>query len=200
MNSRYLFPAVGMGSMAIHNLIQEESPMKKSTMIAAGILLTMTIAWAAYGQAGGGARGGQMREAQLKAIAGIQEQLAKLKTLMEQPMGAQGQSFQDMSEEERTKMRETMTKRNAEQQAILTAIQQDVDRLRVRQLVTEHDAAMAPLKDALASAQKENAKETAGKLDQVIAQRQKQFEDKVTAMGYTMEQVQRMGQRRQRQQ
>jgi hypothetical protein len=179
--------------------------MKKSMIIAAGVLLTMTVAWAAYGQAGGGGgRGGmgQMREAQQKAMADLQEQIAKLKAMSDQAAKAmEGRNFQDMSDEERTKMREEMTKRNEEQQKIFAAMQQDMDRLKgPRGMMTEHTAAMKPLEDLLATAKGENAKATVAAIEKVIAERNKQFEEKVTAMGYTMEQMQRMGQRRQRQQ
>jgi hypothetical protein len=67
-------------------------------------------------------------------------------------------------------------------------------------MILQHSESMAPLKEALASAQRENAKATARILEDVIAQRQKQFDEKVTAMGLTPEQVERMGQRRGRQQ
>ena len=167
--------------------------MKRSTMIAAGVLLTMAVAWTAYGQAGGGGgRGGQMREAQQKAIADLQEQVAKLKALTDAGAKAmEGRSFQDMTEEDRAKMKE----RSTQQQAIMAAIQQDVDRLRITQVAREYNQSMTALKDAQASAQKENAKETAQKLGQVIAEREKQMEEKVTAMGMTMDQLQKMGTR-----
>jgi hypothetical protein len=174
--------------------------MKKSTMIAAGILLTMTVAWAAYGQAGGGGRGGRggmMGPEAQKAVAGLQEQVAKLKALMDAGAKAmEGKTFQDLSEEDRAQMKE----RNTQQQAIMAAIQQGVDRLRMRQMAAEYNESMTALKDAQASAQKENAKDTAQKLDQIIAARQKQMEEKVTALGMTMDDVQKMGQRRGRQQ
>jgi len=174
--------------------------MKRSTMIAAGILLSMTVAWAAFGQAGGGGgRGGQMRESQLKAMAALQEQVAKLKAMMDQAgQGMQGRSFQDMSEEERAKMREESTKRREEQAKVMASIQQSLDTLKGgRQLMTEHNESLKPLQELLATAQKENAKETASQIEKLIAQRQKQFEEKIAAMGMTMEQLQRMGQRRQ---
>jgi hypothetical protein len=179
--------------------------MKRSTMIAGGVLLSMTIAWAAFGQTGGGGgRGGfgQMREAQQKALADLQEQVAKLKAMTDQSAKAMaGRNFQDMSEEERTKMREEFTKRNEEQQKIFAAMQSAMDRLKGgRQMMLEHNESLKPLQEALASAQKENAKATTKMLEQLIAQRQKAFEDKATAMGYTMEQLQQMGQRRSRQQ
>ena len=179
--------------------------MKRSTMIAVGVLFTMTVAWAAYGQAGGGGqrRGGfgRMGEAQQKALADLQEQVAKLKAFSEQGMKAmQGRSYQDMSDEERTKMREEFTKRSEEQAKILAAIQRNVDQLRLRQMAAEYNESMTALKDAQASAQKEKATETAQKLGQIIAQREKQMEERVQAMGMTMDDLQKMGQRRGRQQ
>ncbi|MCX5644227.1 MAG: hypothetical protein NTZ17_06025 [Phycisphaerae bacterium] len=178
--------------------------MKKSTMIAAGVLLTMTVAWAAFGQAQGGAggarrgggRGGMMGAQTQKAVADLQEQVTKLKALVDAGAKAMEGGFQNMSEEDRAKMKE----RNTEQQALLTSIQQNVDRLRMRQMAAEYNQSMTALKDAQAAAQKENAKETAQKLGQIIAEREKQMEEKVTAMGMTMEQLQQMGQRRGRQQ
>ena len=175
--------------------------MKKSTMIAAGVLLTMTVAWAAFGQAQGGGggrggRGGMMGPQMQKAVADLQEQVGKLKALLDAGAKAmEGKTYQDLSEEDRAQMKE----RNTQQQAIMATIQQGVDRLRMRQMAAEYNESMTALKDAQASAQKENAKETAQKLGQIIAEREKQMEEKVTAMGMTMEQLQQMGQRRGRQ-
>lgn len=175
--------------------------MKKSTMIAAGVLLTMTVAWAAFGQAQGGGggrggRGGMMGPQMQKAVADLQEQVGKLKALLDAGAKAmEGKTYQDLSEEDRAQMKE----RNTQQQAIMATIQQGVDRLRMRQMAAEYNQSMTALKDAQASAQKENAKETAQKLGQIIAEREKQMEEKVTAMGMTMEQLQQMGQRRGRQ-
>jgi hypothetical protein len=172
--------------------------MKKSTMIAAGVLLTMAVAWAAYGQAGGGGGGrggrggGMMGPAQQKAVADLQAQVAKLKALVDEGAKAmEGKTFADLSEDDRAKMKE----RTTQQQAIMAAIQQGVDRLRTRQMATEYNESMTALKDAQASAQKENAKETAQKLGQIIAAREKQMEEKVTAMGMTMDDLQKMGTR-----
>ena len=175
--------------------------MKKNAVVAiVAVVLILAVAWSAFGQAGGGRGFGQMREAQMKAIAALQEQVAKLKTHMEQAPGMQGRSFQDMSDEERTKMREEFNKRREEQQTIMAAIDQELARLKGgRQVAMDHQQAMAPLKDLLASAQKENAKETAGKIEKLIADRQKQFDDKMAAMGYTPEQIERMMQPRRQQ-
>jgi len=174
--------------------------MKRNAIFVASVLLIMTVAWAAYGQAGGGGgRGGQMRESQVKAMAALQEQVAKLEAMMDRAgQRMQGTSFQDMSEEERTKMREEFTKRREEQATVMASIQQSLDTLKGgRQLMREHEESIAPLQELLAAAQAEKAKDTAGKIEKLIAERQKQFEEKITAMGMTMEQLQRMGQRRQ---
>lgn len=172
--------------------------MKKRSIVVVGILLAVAMAWTAFAQPQGGGGFGRMREAQQNALAALQEQIGKLKAMMEQGMQAmQGRNFQDMTDEERTKMREEMTKRREEQATIMASMQQQLDILKGgRQLMTEHQAAMTPLKDLLASAQAEKATATAAKIEKLIADRQKQFEDKITAMGYTMEQLERMGQRR----
>jgi hypothetical protein len=165
-------------------------------MIAVSVLLTMAVAWAAYGQAGGGGggrgRGGMMGPQMQKTVADLQEQVAKLKALVDAGAKAmEGKSFQDLTEEDRAQMKE----RSTQQQAIMAAIQQDVDRLRMRQMAAEYNQSMTALKDAQASAEKEKAKETAQKLGQIIAEREKQMEEKVTAMGMTMDDLQKMGTR-----
>jgi len=167
--------------------------MKKNAVIAiVAVVLILAVAWSAFGQAGGGRGFGMNREAQTKAIAALQEQVAKLKAFIEQAPSMQGRNFQDMSDEERTKMREEFTKRREEQQKIMAAIDQQVDAVKGgRELAMAHQQALDPLKDLLASAQKENAKETAGKIEKLIADRQKQFEDKMAAMGATPEQIER---------
>jgi hypothetical protein len=171
--------------------------MKKSTMIATGILLSMAVAWAAYGQAGGGGgarggRGGMMGPQMQKNVAELQAQVAKLKALVDEGAKAmEGKTYADLSDDDRAKMKE----RSTEQQKLVVAIQQGVDRLRMRQMAAEYNESMTALKDAQASAQKENAKETAQKLGQIIAAREKLMEEKVTAMGMTMDDLQKMGTR-----
>jgi hypothetical protein len=171
--------------------------MRKRSILVVGVLLTAVLAWTAIAQPPAGGFG-RMREAQQNALASLQEQVAKLKAMIDQaPQGMQGRSFQDMTEEERTKLREEFTKRREEQRAIMAAMQQQMDILKGgRQLMVEHQEALTPLKDLLASAQSEKATATAAKIEKLIADRQKQFEDKMAAMGFTPEMLERMGQRR----
>jgi len=173
--------------------------MKRSAIVAVSVLLTMAVTWAAYGQAGGGGGGrgrggfGMMGgEAQQKAVADLQEQVAKLKALVDAGAKAMAGGYQNMSEEDRAKMKE----RRTEQQKLVTAIQANVDRFRLFQIAAEYNQDITALKDAQAAAEKEKAKETAQMLGKIIAEREKQMEEKVTAMGLTMDQLQKMGQRR----
>jgi hypothetical protein len=173
----------------------EDSIMNKRLAFVVGVLLTGALAWTAFAQPAGGGRGfGQMRETQLKAIAALQEQVGKLKAMMEQQPAARG-NFQDMTDEERTKMREEMTKRREEQNVIVAEIQKQMDVIKGgRRLMMDHQEAMTPLKDLLASAQSEKATATVAKIQKLIDDRQKQFEEKMTAMGYTPEMLERMSQ------
>ena len=195
MKSRFSFSRRGNRVNGDSQLYSGDSLMKRSTMMAAGILLTMTMAWVAFGQAGGGGRGGRggmMGPQMQKNVADLQAQVAKLKALVDEGTKAmEGKTSADLSDEDRAKMKE----RNTEQQKLLAAIQQGVDRLRMRQMAVEYNQSMTALKDAQASAQKENAKETAQKLGQIIAEREKQMEEKVTALGMTMDDLQKMGTR-----
>ena len=183
---------------SVMNKFLEGSTMNKRLVLAVSVLLTGAVAWTAFGQPQGGGRGGfgRNREAQQKAIAAMQEDLCKLKAMLEQQPGAGGCNFQDMTDEERTKMREEMTQRREQQTAIMASLQQQMDTLKGgMQLATEHREAMTPLNELLASAKSEKATATAAMVQKLIDERQKQFEAKMTAMGYEPEMMQRMMER-----
>ncbi len=169
--------------------------MNKRFIIAVGVLLTGAVAWTAFAQPAGGGRGGfgRNREAQQKAIAAMQEEIGKLKAMLEQQPAAGGGNFQDMTDEERTKWREEMTQRTEKQAAIMAAIQQQLDTLKGgMRLAAEHRESVAPLNELLASAKSENATATAAKIQTLIGERQKQFEAKMSAMGIDAERMQQM--------
>ena len=175
---------------------------RKCVVIVGVVAIALGVTMAAFGQpaagtqpeggrrgagVGPGGRFGMNREVQLKAIAAIQEQLGKLKAALEAPMPGlpEGKSPQDLSDEEKAKMTEARTKRRAEQVQVVAAIEQEMTKLKgIGQLRTEQEESMVPLKEILASAQKEQAKETAGKVEQLIAQRQKAWEDKMKSLGF----------------
>ncbi len=121
---------------------------------------------------GGGRRAGFIgREDQEKAIKTIEAQLAKLKaTQTTRPSGG----FRDLSEDERAKLREKMTKVFQDRQKALQTIIAQVARLQGRRqpaaegtrylIVNTND-----LKPIQAAAAKEKAKETTQLLERLIA-------------------------------
>ncbi len=161
--------------------------MKKQIVLVLAVATILVVALAAVAQQGQGMqRFQQRREAQMKALDTLQQNAAKLKTDMEAAAKAmQGRDFQNMSEEERTKMREESAKRREAQTKLMAEMTQALNQLKgAGALWQEYDESVAPLKDLLASAQSEKATATTAKIEQILAQRQKQFEEKMTAMGY----------------
>jgi len=129
---------------------------------------------------GGSRRGGFMDlEGQQEAIKVIEEQVAKLKAGMEGMRPEGGRSFQDLSEEERAKLREKFTKARQERQKALQTITAQVARLQGRgqpaakggQYLIINMGDLKPIQD---SAVKEKAKETEQLLERLIARAQGQ--------------------------
>lgn len=120
---------------------------------------------------GGSGRGGFMSpEDQQKAIKAIEGELAKLKAAQI----TRPQNYQDLSEDERAKLRENMTKvRQVQQQALQTIIAQ-VAILQGRRGPAPEGAqyliiSTSDLKPIQAAAKKEKAEETAKLLQSLIA-------------------------------
>ena len=119
-------------------------------------------------------RGRLSREDQLAAIKAVEEQLAKLKAgLAAQPQGRT--NYRDLSEEERTKLREQSTKAREARQGAITAIKAEIDKLSPPRATPEQIAALAELKEIQALAEKEKATETAKRLAAVIAKETEQM-------------------------
>jgi hypothetical protein len=121
---------------------------------------------------GGSGRGGFMgREGQEKAIKAIEAQLVKLKAAqITRPTGG----YQDLSEDERAKLRERMTKVFQDRRTALQTIIAQVARLQGRRQPTAEGAqyliiSTSDLKPIQDSAVKEKAKETAQLLERLIA-------------------------------
>ena len=183
--------------------------MKKYLIAVLAVAVVLGVAWTAFGQPQGGAgagqgpggggrgmggRGGMNRDAQLKAIVAITEQVSKLKTLVESmPAMPAGGSFQDMSEDDRTKMRDAMTKIREEQPPIIAAIEQQLAQLKgVRTLITENQQATAELKALQETANGEKATKTAAKIGDMIAAKQKKLEADAKALGVEPDRLQQM--------
>ena len=162
--------------------------------IAVLVILSMTMSVYAQGQAaggegrGGGGRGAGMRGGrgtqQLQdAIAAIEAQLTNLKKVLATETPRPQGGFQDMSEEERAKMREQRTKLREQQQAAATVIEQQVMILKGNQLQEEHQAEIDQLQAVADSATKEKATATAKMVQDIIAKRTKAFDDIVEKLG-----------------
>ena len=120
----------------------------------------------------GSGRGGFMgREGRLEAIKTIEAQLAKLKAMQTtRPAGG----FRDLSEDERAKLIERMTKVFQDRQKALQTIIAQVARLQGRRQPAAEGAryliiSTSDLKPIQAAATKEKAKETAQLLERLIA-------------------------------
>jgi len=173
--------------------------MRKYVIAGLAGVMVLSVAWVAVGQpqgggagqgAGGGrgmgGRGGFMnREAQMKAIATLQEQVGKLKALLETMPAMPAGGFQDMTDEDRTKMQEARQKIRDEQPAILTAIEQQLAQIKgIRTLMTENEESTAELKALQEAANGEKATKTAAKIGEMIVAKQKKFEENVKALGF----------------
>jgi len=157
--------------------------MKRYLISTVAVLVVLAVVLAAFGQqekpkqgdrqSGRQGRGGSMSgEERQKAIQAIEEQLAKLKKEAEMPR-PQG-NYQDLSEEERTKLRERMTKVFQERQKTIDAIVAQVAKLQGQRQpeaegVKYFIVSTSDLKPIQESAAKEKAKETSKLLETLVA-------------------------------
>jgi hypothetical protein len=74
---------------------------------------------------------------------------------------------------------------NAQRQAAIATIEDQIMILKGPQVQTEHNAAMAKLQEVADTAKKEGAKETSKLIEALIAQKQKDFNDTVARLGIT---------------
>jgi hypothetical protein len=115
------------------------------------------------------------REDQLKAIAAMQDQLAKLKAGIESSSPTTGTSFRDLSEEERTKLREQSTKARADREAAITALRAELAKLSPPRATPEQMATLAELREIHALAEKEKAAGTTKRLAALIEKQMQQM-------------------------
>lgn len=151
--------------------------MKKHLISIVAVLVVLAVVLVSFGQEARTRQGrGMGREDRLKAIGTIEAQLAKLKQEGERP-AFNRESFQDMSEDERAKFREQMTKVRQEQQKIYQTIMGQLAGLQGRRQPAEEGAqylliTTADLKPIQEAAAKEKAEETGKLLDRMAARGQ----------------------------
>jgi len=154
--------------------------MKKLLISSVAILVVLAVVLVSFGQQQGSRQGRSFmgREERLKAIETIEAQLAKLKEGGQRPTFNRD-SFQNMSEDERAKFREQMTKVRQEQQKIYQTIMGQLAGIQGRRGPAPEGAqymiiSTADLKPIQEAATKEKAEET-GKLLARLAGRGRGF-------------------------
>jgi len=155
--------------------------MKRYLISAVIILAVLAVTWAVFAQEAekprGAGRGGFLPpEEQQKAIEAIEQQVVKLKAIVQTQVLPAGKSFQDLSEEERAKVKEQFTKAREERQAAIGAILAQLARLQGQmQPLAEGERFIivntADLKAVQAQAEKEKAKETADRIAALLQPR-----------------------------
>ncbi len=140
--------------------------------------------------AGGQRQGGMMRytERLQAAITAIETQVAKLKENMEAQAAMPRfrrteEGGEGPSQEEITKMREQRMKMREQQQSAVASIEQQLMILKGNQLQTEHEESIAELEAVHKLAMEEKAEKTAKHIQDMIAKRNKAFQDTVEKLG-----------------
>jgi peroxiredoxin/uncharacterized protein YxeA len=120
------------------------------------------------------------RQEQLKAVEAIEEQVAKLKAAIQSTGAVDRSRWRDLSEEERTKLRENMAKAIRERQTAIEAIEEEVVKLRgPRRPQAETQPSIGELRAIHELAVKEKATQTASRLERLIARYQRESRGRV---------------------
>jgi hypothetical protein len=162
--------------------------MKRYLISSVAVLLVLALAWIAFGQEQSerAQRRARYRDAQKKAIEVIQEQAGKLKPAFEEAVkrGEGFRNWQDLSEEERSKFREEWIKKREEWEKMIETIEKQLTTLKwPRRLKAEHGESIAELRAIHALAVEEKAEKTTKHLEELIAKRNKEFEDTMEKLG-----------------
>jgi hypothetical protein len=112
---------------------------------------------------------GMGREAQLKSIKAIEEQVAKLKAAVEAAAPENLSRLRELSAEDRAKLREKMMAAMRERQIAIRAIEQELAKLGgPRRPATVSEARLSELRAIHKLALREKATQTADRLDKLI--------------------------------
>jgi len=123
----------------------------------------------------GGGRGRLSREEQLKAIAAIEKAVARLKAAIEATGPQDRTRFGELTEQQRTELREKMAKAREERQQAIEAIETELEKLKdSRQRMARQRESIRELNAIRELAVKEKAEQTVKSLDQLIEKRQKE--------------------------
>ncbi len=115
------------------------------------------------------------REDQIKAITAMQGQLAKLKAAIASSSAARPTNYRDLSEEERTKLREQSAKARADREASVVALRAELDKFSPPRATPEQMEALRELRAISQLATKEGAVETTKRLTALIQKQAQQL-------------------------
>lgn len=116
----------------------------------------------------GGSRSRMSAEDQLKSIVAMEGQLGKLKASIASSASRSGVNYRDMSEEERTKLREQSSKSRADREGAIVALRAELDKLSPPRATPGQMEVIAELREIGALAKKEEATETTKRLSALI--------------------------------
>ena len=188
----------------------EDMTMRRFVISATVVLAVLVLAWTVFAQEQGGGvreRRGRAadanlpagegraartpgtrrpllgREEQLNIVAVIEQQVAKLKELIQAAMGPDDWAkLRDLAAEERTKMRVKLTQANEERQRVVDAIEQQLANFKIeRPQIGDHQKLITELQAIHDLARQEKAQGTANRIEQLIEGREKEFEEKLRA-------------------
>jgi hypothetical protein len=164
-------------------------------MLVVGILMVVGLAWVSFAQSqdppgkrpapaeGQRRRRGTWRQRQQKAISAIEEELTKIKSGLGS-LPESRRNWQDLSEDERNKLREKLGKVRQDQQKSFVIIEEQIARLKGRRrLQQEHENAISELSAIGELATKEKATQTAAAIEKLIADKNKAFEERIKKLG-----------------
>lgn len=124
------------------------------------------------------------REEQLKAIETIHEQLAKLKSNIENSSGQDWRRLRDLPEEERTQLRNQLEKANEERQQAINAVVAQIAQLQGQRPSADGEDYLIINVDDLRRVQeladREQAEQTARNIDRLIRRGQRGFEGRMS--------------------
>ncbi len=170
--------------------------MKRYVIVIVSLVVLFVVAWPLLAQPEGGRGGGRGEgrrggrggfmggQRQTQAIEAIEGELTKMKKAFES-FSFNRESFQNLSEEERTALREKFRKIRQERRDSITVIEEQLARLKgPRGLRTAHEESIEKLNGLLELAKKENAEKTAQGIEKLIAEKKKVYEAKLKKLGF----------------
>ena len=163
--------------------------MKQHLIVGLAVAIMLTVGLAAWAQEADARRQRweKRRQAMQQAIEAVQADAGKLQAAMESAAKVIGDmgSWQDLSDDERAKLREDFGRRREQWRSILGDMELQIARLKgSRQLRSEHEQALKELRAIRDLADSEKATAAAAGLGAIIEKRETEFAKTLTTLGF----------------